>query len=353
MRNLETLEVTRAIVHILEVKKGRKVISDVDIPLSSNPELKEYIADLILAASREPLAKAAKFIENDPKKRPVFYQELFDDDSIFISHSQTLAKQFYDLMDQDKRIADGDLVVCSFMTPLMPHMKFMAIMKLDPMGAFRNIEMKAPRSGKLVDLRKDPYVFSENPDALQKSVFFGLPGGRKSQTEILLLDKQLNRGEIARFFFQDLLGVELLQDSAELTLTLYKCLIDALNSVRPLLPASKEKYLGEQIYKIFNHNSEFSRTSWLNSLQVAIPVKIKLEEIINQHLPGIKSFTLDMTLVNQFTRKRTFSGEALSRFTIPTHDYRNIVRSVEYVTPPADKPYYEVIIHTTRWQEEV
>ena len=352
LRNLQNVIVKEAIVHILEPKEGKKTISERNIPLRNNPALSEYFAEHIKLSSNDPMARSARFLKRKPDETSGICHEMFRDSSRFISGSQQLAELLFDAMGQDQRVSDGDLVVCRYSVGAAQDQEYLAIIKLDPVGAFRNVEMEDPGTGKkYIDLQIDPFVFPRTTDILQKGAYIGA-SPQNEHYDLLLLDKQLKGAEVAQFFYADFLGVDFVQDPAELTLRLYKCLIAALNSLRPSLTSAEDHTLGTAIYMIFTQQSMFDIYQWVNNLAVSQNVISELTHMLREDLPEIMVIPLDLTLVKAYINRRTFSGQMGLRFSIPTVGYETTVKSVTRMKKPGMRDYYQVVIYTATWNEE-
>lgn len=352
MRDLSSVEVSEAIVHILEPKSGNVVFSERSIPMASNPVLSQYFAKHIKLSIQDQAAKAARFPERNPEKPSGICHNMFKGGPHFVTGSQLLSEQLCEVMEADDRIADGNLVVCLYKDVTEPADKYMALIKLDPVGAFRNVEITDKKTGKkYVDLQIDPFVFPRDTNILQKGAYIGRTADRKDY-QILFVDKQLKRGEIAKFFYQDFLGAAFVWDSAELTRLLYKCLIEALNNLRPSLTANEDRYLGAKIYQIFTQSGKFDIYPWLNALNASAHIKTELRQNLQKWLPGVQEIERELWLARILAGRRTFFGEGQSRFSILSNSYDNVVQSVERKNVPGRRPFYEVVIHTSSWREE-
>jgi hypothetical protein len=355
MRNLQNVIVTRAIVHILEPKAGNIKYSNLCIPLKDNPQLSDYFAEHIKLSSRDLMARAARFSGTEPEKPSGICYSMYGSEADFIAGSKELAKQLYGEMTKTERISDGDLVVCRYLVGNAPENEFLAIIKLDPVGAFRNIERIDDLSGKTyIDLRIDPFVFPRTTDVLQKGAYIGqsvdMEAGEK--LEVLLLDKQLKGAEVAIFFYKDFLGVSFVQDAAELTLRLYKCLIDALNELRPGLDYRIDKQLGHAIYAIFKQQRLlFNIYAWLDTLGLPDGTKTTIENKLKAEFPGIEEMSIDLTLVDAYTGRRSFKGQMGLNFSVPADNYESVVHDIKRLKTPGGQDYYEIKLHTTIWRE--
>jgi hypothetical protein len=355
LRNLQNVIVTQAIAHILEPKAKNITISDLCIPLQENPDLSDYFAEHIKLSSQELMARAAQFSGIESDKPSGICLSMLRDDNFFVEGSKQLADQLYRAMQKTEKISDGDLVVCRYMVGNAQQDEFLAIIKLDPVGAFRNIQRVDDQTGKtLVDLRVDPFIFPKSTNILQKGAYIERsrdPAGAE-QLGILLLDKQLKGPEVAKFFYKDFLGVSFVQDPAELTLQLFKCLIDCLNDLRPQVDHRLDSRLGRAIYAIFDqYLTFFDIYAWLQPLNLLPQVEAQIRATLQAELPGIRDMTIDPTLVQAYTRRRSFNGQMGLNFSVPAPNYDTVVRNIRRVRSPGQQDYYEITIHTTIWRE--
>lgn len=361
MRALRNVVIKEAIVHILEEDAGRKIISERTIPLKDNPNISIYFEDLITKASEDGAARAAVFTASKADGPLDLCRSMFKGSAAFTAGSKELSEVFYSLMQADHRIKDGDLVVCRFTADSASGRDFLAILKLLPVGAYRNVQKGQAGSGKMfVDLEVDPFIFLKDINVLQKVALVSQPPSANADPEVLILDKQYKHGEIAKFF-KDFLDVALVRDPAELTLNLYTCLIHSLNNLRQTLTPELDQYLGMKIYEIFTGEGMALLTSrgrldlygWVEKLDVTPEVKNWLAKDLKNEFQRITSIKIDLSLVEKYIKRRSFSGQDDSTYHMPTSSYSDLVQSVRYVAnKPGVPPYYEVVIHTSVWREE-
>ncbi|MBN8655511.1 MAG: nucleoid-associated protein [Anaerolineae bacterium] len=361
MRFLHNVEVTDAIVHILELKEGKKLISERKIPLENNTDIKEYFAELIAGSTESDGARAALFSGTGATKNASLKlcEKMFSGGAGFTAGSKILGDKFYDLMKNDGRIGDGDLVACRFKADAKSGGDFLCIMKLNPVGVFRNVQRGKAGSGEMyIDLEIDTFVFPrDNKNVVQKIAIIN----DKTSNALLLDRQQFKKGEVAQFF-KDFLELEFLKDPAELTLLLYQCLIKTLNELRKNLQPQQDMELGRQIYEIFTENGiknltrigKLNLREWAEKLKVPQLVRNRFVQDLQDEFDEVTEIQIDLSLVQEYTRKRSFSGEFSSHFSIPTESYGAVVQSVEYVRgKPGEQDHYRVVINTSNWREEV
>ena len=383
MRNLSKVTITDAIINILEEDEKRKVISERTVPLKTNPNLSIYFEDLITKASEDGAARAAVFsIPDDDKPPPTGSKKsllpdpdknlanislercmtMFKSSAKFTAGSKEFSEKFYAIMEDDHRIGDGDLVACRFTAESDSGKEFLAIMKLLPVGAYRNVQRGQAGSGEMyVDLDLDPFVFPKNINVLQKVAVISKPPSEDRASEVLILDKQYKRGEIAQFF-KNFLDVALVRDPAELTLNLYQCLIRGLNGIREILTPNLDRLLGDMIYEIFTAKGIKKLTkkgyldlyNWVGGLKVNQKVKDYFVDELKNEFGRTKKIKLELSLVEKYIKRRSFNAQDDSKFSAETSSYNDLVQSVKHVTnKPGVRPYYEVVIHTSTWREDV
>jgi hypothetical protein len=170
---------------------------------------------------------------------------------------------------------------------------------------------------------------------------------------VLVLDRQYRRGQIA-LFFKNFLDVALVRDPAELTLCLYKCLIESLNKMRPTLTPALDKLLGNEIYEIFTTEGVFYIHTWVEKLKAPQAVKDWFTKALKEEFQRATKIMRDLSLVQEFTKQRAFNGQIASRFSIPTANYDTVVQKVQFVqAKPGVVAHFEVTLHTTKWDEEI
>lgn len=384
MRSLRNVSVKEAIIHIFEEetenkgdrkeknykearkdkdRKIKKVISEQTVKLQENPDLRIYFEDLIGKASEDGSARAAAFTDAEVNKPLERCRKMFESSNAFTAGSEEFSTLLYDLLKADSRIKDGDLVACRFTAKAGDtENDFLAILKLLPIGAYRNIQKLDSESGRMfIDMEVDPFIFLNDANVLQKAALISRQPCGDADPQVLILDKQYKHGEIARFF-KEFLGVALVRDPAELTLNLYTCLIHSLNDIRDTLTPELDKCLGISIYEIFskegvatltNREGELELYDWVGQLEAPPAIKRWLERELRNEFQDDTAIKLDLSLVEKYIRRRSFSGQDGSTYHMPTSSYTDLVQSVRYVTDePGAPPYYEVKIRTSVWREE-
>jgi hypothetical protein len=354
MRNLTDVIVDKVIVHALEPRSKHKLISEAIVPLKTNPDLTKYLVKHIELSLGDETARAARFADLGLDRPAGISQDILADGGSFVPGSQAMAEQLYDIMLNNRATADGDLAVCRFHSKQKPEDPYLALIKLDPVGVFRNVSAQDDLGREYLDLVLDPYVFPRDFHSLQKGAYIRcIDGG--PEYHALLVDKQAKRGEIARFFRDAWLGAEFELDDAELTRQLYLVLIRTANQIRPKLQANQDRQLGLEIYDIFgqrNQGAIFNWGTWIGSLALPNSERDTLEESLDatfaDHL-----ITLDMTLVNLLTRRRAFDGEGGLHFGVDTPFARDVIQRVSYQYDPVKAAWiYEVVLHTDTWNEK-
>ncbi|MBE0670606.1 MAG: nucleoid-associated protein [Anaerolineales bacterium] len=361
MRSLRKVVVTEAIIHILEKDAGKKIISERTVPLKNNENLSVYFEKLIQEASEEGAARAATFSDADPNEPFELCMKMFRNPKAFIPGSKVFGEKFYQIMESNKSIGDGDLVVCRFNADSESGSDFLAIMKLLPVGAYRNVQKGKAGSGQMyVDLEVDPFIFPKDINVLQKVALISKPPSKDRAPDVLFLDKQDKRGDVAKFF-KTFLDVEFVRDNAELTLNLYNCLIHSLNDMRETLTPALDKYLGDKIYQIFTEQGIAALTKkgfldlyeWAEGLVAPPTVRSWFAKDLKLEFQNTKKIFLDLKLVERYTKQRAFYGQVGSKFHVETGSYNDLVQSVRYVAnQPGVPPYFEVLIHTSTWRED-
>lgn len=354
MRNLTNVIVDTVIVHALAPRSGQKLVSARPVSLANNPALNEYLVKHIELSLGDNTARAARFGNSAPDKPAGITQAMLTNGTDFVGGSQQLADQLYDIMFKNRATADGDLAVCQFHTADRPQEPYLALIKLDPVGVFRNVPRKDAQGREYLDLVLDPNVFSRDVRSLQKGAYVRCIDSRP-EFHMLLVDKQAKRGDIALFFRHEWLEATFELDPAELTRLLYLALIEMANQLRPTLQPDEDKRLGLAIYQLFdpqNHQLDLDWGAWIDGLALPDEAKDSLQ-IALENTFSKQVLTLDMTLVNLLTRRRAFDGEGGLHFGVDTDFAQDVIDSVSHEPHPIDGHLtYKVVLYTDKWNEK-
>jgi hypothetical protein len=94
--------------------------------------------------------------------------------------------------------------------------------------------------------------------------------------------------------------------------------------------------------------------AWVNTLNINQKVKGRFVVGLKNEFGNKKKIKLDLSLVEKYIKRRSFSAQDGSSFSVDTIIYNDLVQSVKHVTnKPSLAPYYEVVIHTSTWRENV
>ena len=61
---------------------------------------------------------------------------------------------------------------------------------------------------------------------------------------------------------------------------------------------------------------------------------------------------MDQKYVQKLTRKVRYKGDHNLRIAVDAESANQVIPSVNYTNEPGKPPYYEVTIHTEKWEEE-
>jgi hypothetical protein len=406
-----------------EQTQKRFVLSDRSLTLDPNSELASFFGDHIVESLQDIGAKAAFFKEDpsppatkanadeqqesdeppdpDAPQHPAktVCQEILDDRMEFVFGSRDLAKRLWSVMLDNDSISDGDLAICRFRatgsrTPwgaVDEDATYLAIIKLDPVGAFRNVIEGEDTEDTLVTLESDPYVFPRRTDVLQKGAYIQRPRGGR-EYDLLLVDKQTYRG-IAQFFTRDFMGADYVADAAEMTRRLFHCLISVLNDIRSgsveedngqvAMTSSQDLYLGKEIYRIFDDayvkidpqtkkivagppvfddQARFDLEKWLDYLNLPPDPDVTRDKdktnrkLLKQAILKNVSSCLgdqtrierDLALVRHMTRRRSFSLQRGGTYSVPQDEFGQMIHSVK-----RQGNTFTVTFETTSWRENL
>lgn len=430
MRDITKVKVDKLIVHMMERKRKivvdgveqtpeRLVLSDRCAPLDPDSELAIFLGDHIVESLRDTSAKAALFHQIEveatngtstaasdappdtlqPQTSPLeaCRSILRGEDGVLVDGSQDLAKRLWQVLLGNDAIADGDLAVCLFTVierskaPVKEEDPYLALIKLEPVGAFRNVVAGENTDETLVTLESDPYVFPRRTDILQKGAYIRTLD-KDGTFHMLIVDKQTHRG-IARFFTRDFLNVGFVEDAAEKTLRLFEGLVATLNNLLKgfrnqdgrLTHLTSTQYLtlARAIYepfaedypqrdpntgriipghRVFDRDGKFNFRKWLKRLELPVDADIKANddlanrqvikriilEQITEHMKGELTIEIDRALVKHRTGRRKILLQKGGSYSIPREEFERMIKSIRWIGNR-----FEVVFETTSWYEKL
>src|SRR6266700_289959 len=141
MREVEKVELERAILHQVEAGSSGLRMSGRELPLSASPKLGEFLAGHIRNGLKDSQTRAAKWPPQVASAEvPATCQALLDGSLDLITASQRLATALQAAIGDDQRIARGALAVALYRDAAAGELEaehYVALVKLDPSDVFR------------------------------------------------------------------------------------------------------------------------------------------------------------------------------------------------------------------------
>lgn len=353
MRDLSGIEVRSLIVHVLDAKSTTGLVkSSRPVQIAPNDRIAQYFARHITNSLHDRRAVAADFICSDDEDVSRTCGALIDGSADLVTGSHDLADRLYAIMEHDKRIASGDLAVCTFMAGNAPHASgYLSIMKLDPgFALWHHTEL---------DETGRPYVTFEVADnvlptvneKLQKCAFVS-PLEPRGQYRLLILDDQIGDrpGEkVARFFLHQFLHARPALDAATQTDALMTAFRVGRREVRAMLTDGQRSDL-DLLTRAALRRQQIDLDDLVETLPIPDEAKAKFDGVLRDEIPD-RVFDIDARVVISQLPKRKFRGSDGLRVDIPTDLYQTILRSATQKRDENGRPYVEVVLHTDTWEE--
>jgi nucleoid-associated protein YejK len=143
MRDSTGIKLEQLIVHVINSRQTNGLfLSERCIPLDRAGDLTQrlidYFAKHIENSLQDSATKAARFKTetfNDGEV-PQICQKVLHDGLDLVLGSKKVAECLKDIIDKDRRIALGNLVMCTYQAANYGEQKFIALMKIDPSDVF-------------------------------------------------------------------------------------------------------------------------------------------------------------------------------------------------------------------------
>jgi hypothetical protein len=349
MRDPGTIELGDVIVHMLDPKGLGLTTSQRTLPLTD--ELDAYFSAHVRNSLEDPSAKAATFTEIDDQAVSGVCAALLKGEADLVAGSQTLAERLYAIMSGDRRISAGDLVVCFYGAAHYPRTRYLALLKIDPSQVFRHTTMTDDQGRRYVGFEVEDEAMPTTRERLQKCAFIR-PLDSRPDYDMLLLDRQAGmQRDVAKFFAEAFLGVDLAFDARRRTNLLYRSLVSARNQLYPDVISPEQQANLDQAIHGAMASERINVETWIDGLNLPSQVKAQIDEVVSKNLPDRK-FELDRPAAQSLIKKRRFHGESGLKVEVPADAYERVVHDVDYVEDdPGKPPYYKIVLHSERWNE--
>ncbi len=353
MRGLTDIQVRSLIVHVLDAKSTTRLVKSWrPVPIAPNDRVSQYFAKHITSSMSDVRAMAAVFRSLTDGDISRICGGLLDGNVDLVSGSHLIADRLYEIMARDKRIASGDLAVCTFTAGNPPSpVDYLALLKLDPsLAVWHRTEY---------DAEGRPYVTFEVADnvlptvteRLQKCAFVRQLAPR-GEFDLLVLDDQIGErpGEnVARFFLHEFLDAMPLLDPEIATDRLISALRVGQREVRRLLSDEQRSDL-ELITRAALRRVSVNLDDLVETLPIPAEAKTKFDEVLRRDVAD-RVITIDASVVNAQLPKRKFRGTGGLRIDIPADLYPTMFEGATTHVDEHGNEYIKVVLHTQLWEE--
>jgi len=129
MRYLESINVTRAIVHILDRNADEPLLNQIEKEITE--DLFEFLTKHIHKSLKAEDNKKAKFLSAGTVKRET--DRIFEEEEYFVDGSQEIAKHLFKVIKPIDELLSGDVIICEFNSG---NADFIGILKMDYFKSF-------------------------------------------------------------------------------------------------------------------------------------------------------------------------------------------------------------------------
>jgi len=338
MRDAMDVHVERAIVHIVNHRQQRLVLSEAELSLQSGSEFQKYLDDQVKNALGDSGTSAAKFVPEGDGTTASLCHGILRDTEQLLDSSQKLAQCLFNAMRTDRRITPGSLVVCLY-TASNYKAKFLALIKIDPSDVLVQKVEKDRRGRRIVsfDIRGDAMPTAR--ERLQKAALIQ-PKRRGADYDLLLLDRQVAK-VAANFFAKDFLNAAPALDTYARTERFYIGTQIAYNRLtqpsekgQPVLTPEQADVLLQQI-DVALQTQTLNTNEWVANLDLPAEAKqVITEEVVNQ-LPVDRQFNMDTEYAQKkLVKKYRFRGDYGVLIEVEADYYKTVVTSRKDIKRP-------------------
>lgn len=223
MANQVGLHLHQVIVHGVDHLKPQPELSDVESKLLGGAD--KFLKGHILNNRTHKNSRAGVF--RKPVSGAINLSELcyqaIEDNTKFIDSSRAIAGHLFKVMEGNKSISQGDLVVCCYSEPGENDPRQLALLKMDPRAGYVGQRVILPGGRIQVEIREIDEVLPTG--GLQKCAFVYPKGSRKDKVDLRVLDQQAagygHERMVASFFLKQFLQCRVDIDPEAQTETFY------------------------------------------------------------------------------------------------------------------------------------
>lgn len=325
MRDSTGVKVSKAIVHLVDTKNNEVTLSDGDMPLAGNKELKDFLCKHIEHSLADSASRSACFMRDGGQQSEVLPHAMgvVEGKGSFVEHTKKMTEHLSSV--SGKSTSSGAILFCKYTAENYPKKNFLAILKLDPTIGFQKKERKS-KGKTYIRFEKVADLIPSAKERLLKCAFIRYrkvtKGKEFKDFDLMVLDRQ-QPDEPARYFSGDFLGTQWFKDSSELTETFFFSANEILDDLRDDLGRKKSEIVRKAIDAAINSN-EVEIASWADNLNVKKSAKDEIKEKLLNDIPDAK-FETDENVAGRLTKRRIFKGAHGFRLSMYSDGYDELV----------------------------
>jgi len=362
VRNPKELTIEKIILHILDPRDRGLIRSKHPLPPDSDSRIFNYFKGHIQKSLADEDARAARFDDLTSDVANACHRLLRSgtNDKAFVDGSRDLAKSLYDIMEKNRSISRGDLVVCRYQakegdsaTPTT----YLGLLKIDPAEVFHHVEERDAKGRLLyVGLEVDPEGLPTAGERLQKCAFVRPLQPRHPDYDLILLDRQVRPTEgpeVAFFFSRGFLSASLQLTSMQATRLFIRQTAAGSKLLRQRQSNKQQKQLDKSVDTALR-SKEVHVDKWVQELDLPTEQKEVLKgRLSDKYLPDRK-FQPNKKVVQEFRKKakEEFEGDYGLRLIVPSKVPRNRIEDKKNVQGPGGKTFkHAVTLYTDKWEK--
>ncbi len=343
------IRIAEVILHILDSRQGGRglVLSERSLPQQTDPRIFDYFRLHVENSLGDPQIQVARF--RDPAA-PVASscRDLLAGKTGLMKFSQGLAQRLFAIVSANRSISRGDLAVCLYEEEETGGGQHAALLKIDPVEAFRHKTLKDNQGRSYVSLELETELMPTTREELQKCVFIPPPALRPAGSDLLLLDHQRTaERDVATFWIGDFLDADLVTDARRSTLDLAKALVAIENILRPQELWSRAE---PAIAAVLTGDRVQLTPQWIAGLSLPAEAAAQVTQELEDRQMLDRAFAIDRGALNKATQKARFQGDFGLKVEVREDHHKEVIRQVTLVKPKVGKPYYEILLRTFAWK---
>ena len=260
LQEIQKVEILSFIAHIVDHNADEPQLIDLDTPLTDDFPHKLF-EDYILLALQDENRRLARFRGKDGEGVSRF-RSVGGSTADFVDASQSIAKQLHAAMKRSKKadwITPGDLMVARFRDRTKnPDTVYLALLKVDLSNAvIREVEEVGTK--RRVVFRKRQAVPLPTEGKLHKIAL--IAARRETEPEphdLVILDNDLRREEVSRYFYDDFLHADLNRSASEITRILTRSMLVRPTVVKPPLQPGERLQIAGAVEEALNESLRIS-----------------------------------------------------------------------------------------------